>query len=83
MAAAIVQKKGGHGGVERVAHVGVVGDGAHQRHTASGLCGFTPWAMRRARVNQHAGGNAFVQPVPLEVAGALGNRHQLARHCRL
>mmetsp|Transcript_38692 Transcript_38692/g.90447 ORF Transcript_38692/g.90447 Transcript_38692/m.90447 type:complete len:917 (+) Transcript_38692:6677-9427(+) len=75
-------KVGGHGRVERVAHVGVVGDGAHQRHPAGRQRGH---ALRdqRARIDQHPGGKAFVQAVALEVARALTDVHQLLGHIQV
>ena len=75
-------KEGRDRRIQRIAHVGVVGDRAHQRH-AAGLDRIDAGGDQAAGVNQHARRDAFVQSVSLEVARTFGDGNQLAGHFRI
>ena len=71
-----------HRRVQGVTNVGVVGQWAHQRHAA--CCdGFDTLGNQVAGVDQQTGRNAFVQAVPLEIARAVCDLHQLLRSSRV
>jgi hypothetical protein len=66
--------------VQRLADVGVVGDGSNQCH-ATGIHRSHATHDQGGRVHQQAGGNTLGQAVALELAGRMGNLHQLACAC--
>ncbi len=62
--------------IERLANVGIVGDGAHQRHAAGVSC-INAVADQLRGVHHKACGNALVETVPLEIARGVADFHQL------